>query len=221
MNILLLEDEVMLQSAIAEYLQMHNHRVDAFVDGAEALAAVLQGRYDLLILDINVPSVDGLSLLEKLNAAKVAVPAIFTSAQTDIEEISRAYELGCFDYLKKPFHLKELMLHIDRIIRTVPPEQRKHIRLSKRYSYDMLSETLLFDNEPQTLTRRQHQIIDLLARNVNRVVDFELFRTYVWDEAIIDNATIRAEVNRLKKALKEDFIQNIRSMGYMIDLPSK
>jgi len=221
MNILLLEDEVMLQSAIVEYLRMHNHRVEAFVDGAEALAAVLQGRYDLLILDINVPSIDGLGLLERLNAAKVAVPAIFTSAETDIEEISRAYELGCFDYLKKPFHLKELMLHINRIIRTVPPSDRKHIRLSKRYSYDMLGETLLFDNEPQTLTRRQHQIIDLLARNANRVVDFELFRTYVWDEAIIDNATIRAEVNRLKKSLKEDFVQNVRAMGYMIDVPSK
>lgn len=219
MNILLLEDEVMLQSAIAEYLQMHNHRVETFVDGAEALAAIMKGGYDLLILDINVPSVDGLSLLARLNAAKIAVPAIFTSAETDIEDISRAYELGCFDYLKKPFHLKELLLHIDRVIRTVPPEQRKHIRLSKRYSYDMMNETLLFDGEPQTLTRRQHQIIDLLARNMKRVVDFEMFRTYVWDEAIIDNATIRAEVNRLKKSLKEDFIQNVRAMGYMIDVP--
>jgi len=219
MNILLLEDEVMLQSAIAEYLQMHNHRVETFVDGAEALAAIMKGGYDLLILDINVPSVDGLSLLARLNAAKIAVPAIFTSAETDIEDISRAYELGCFDYLKKPFHLKELLLHIDRVIRTVPPEQRKHIRLSKRYSYDMMNETLLFDGEPQTLTRRQHQIIDLLARNMKRVVDFEMFRSYVWDEAIIDNATIRAEVNRLKKSLKEDFIQNVRAMGYMIDVP--
>ena len=80
----------------------------------------------------------------------------------------------------------------------MPPSDRKHIRLSKRYSYDMMNETLLFDNEPQTLTRRQHQIIGLLARNMNRVVDFEMFRIYVWDEAIIDNATIRAEVNRLR-----------------------
>jgi DNA-binding response OmpR family regulator len=72
---------------------------------------------------------------------------------------------------------------------------------------------------PQTLTHRQSQMIALLAKNRGRVVDFELFRSYVWDEAIIDNATIRAEVNRLKKVLKEDIIQNIRSMGYMIDLP--
>ena len=219
MKILLLEDEVMLQAAIVEYLQMHNHSVEAFVDGAEALAAAGKGGYDLLILDINVPGIDGLSLLERLNTAKVAVPAIFTSAETDIEEISRAYDLGCFDYLKKPFHLKELLLHINRIIRTVPPAERKHIRLSKRYSYDRMNETLLFDGEPQILTRRQHQIIDLLARNLSRVVDFEMFRVYVWDEAIIDNATIRAEVNRLKKSLREDFIQNVRAMGYMIEVP--
>ena len=80
MKILLLEDEVMLQGAVSEYLQMHNHRVDAFVDGAEALEAIMKGGYDLLILDINVPSIDGLSLLERLNEVKVAVPAIFTSA---------------------------------------------------------------------------------------------------------------------------------------------
>jgi DNA-binding response OmpR family regulator len=63
------------------------------------------------------------------------------------------------------------------------------------------------------------QIIDLLARNRGRVVDFDQFRNYVWDEEYVDNATIRAEVSRLKKSLKEDFIQNIRALGYMIDIP--
>jgi DNA-binding response OmpR family regulator len=75
------------------------------------------------------------------------------------------------------------------------------------------------DNVTQTLTKRQLQIIDLLARNRGRVVDFDQFRNYVWDEEYVDNATIRAEVSRLKKSLKEDFIQNIRALGYMIDIP--
>ena len=78
----------------------------------------------------------------------------------------------------------------------------------------------MFDNVPQPLSKRQVQIVDLLARNRGRVVDFDEFRTYVWDEVYVDNATIRAEVNRLKKALKEDFIQNIRALGYMIDIPN-
>jgi DNA-binding response OmpR family regulator len=68
------------------------------------------------------------------------------------------------------------------------------------------------------LSKRQLQIIDLLARNRGRVVDFDQFRTYIWDDEYVDNATIRAEVNRLKKTLRENFIQNIRALGYMIDI---
>jgi DNA-binding response OmpR family regulator len=134
----------------------------------------------------------------------------------DIEDISRAYALGCYDYLKKPFHLKELALKIDRVVLSceVP---RVHLRLSKNYSYDQEHSTLLFNSVPQILTKKQSQIIDLLARNRGRIVDFEQFRTYVWDEQIVDNATIRAEINRLKKFLHENVIQNIRGMGYMID----
>jgi DNA-binding response OmpR family regulator len=140
------------------------------------------------------------------------------SALVDIEDISRAYNLGCYDYLKKPFHLKELALRIDRV-KLEKETPRVHLRLSKNYSYDQEHSLLLFNNEPQVLTKKQSQIVDLLARNRGMVVDFEQFRIYVWDEHIIDNATIRAEINRLKKFLQEDVIINVRGMGYMIDKP--
>jgi DNA-binding response OmpR family regulator len=136
----------------------------------------------------------------------------------DIEDISRAYNLGCNDYLKKPFHLKELSLRVDRV-NVFNNAPRIHLRLSKNYSYDQEHSTLLFNQEPQILTKRQSQIIDLLSRNRGRVVDFEQFQTYVWSEQMVDNATIRAEINRLKKFLKEDVIINVRGMGYMIDKP--
>ena len=161
---------------------------------------------------------DGLTFLETIHGLKIHVPTIYISALVDIEDISRAYNLGCFDYLKKPFHLKELALRLDRIVisNEVP---RVHLRLSKNYSYDQEHSTLLFNSAPQTLTKKQSQIIDLLARNRGRVVDFDQFQNYVWDDNIVDNATIRAEVNRLKQTLQESVIQNVRGMGYMIDKP--
>lgn len=218
MKILLLEDEVMLNESIQEYLEAQGHSVESFLDGAKALESIKQIAYDLLILDINVPNIDGLTLLEELHALKIHTPAIYISALADIEDISRAYDLGCYDYLKKPFHLKELALRLDRVV-IANDTPRVHLRLSKNYSYDQEHSSLLFNSYPQILTKRQAQIIDLLARNRGRVVDFEQFRIYVWDEQIVDNATIRAEVNRLKKILKEDIINNIRGMGYMIDKP--
>jgi DNA-binding response OmpR family regulator len=218
MKILLLEDEVMLNESICEYLEANNHVVDSYFDGMLAYEALQTHAYDLCVLDINVPNIDGLSLLERLHAMKIHTPTIYISALVEIEDISRAYNLGCYDYLKKPFHLKELALKIDRmkISSEVP---RVHLRLSKNYSYDQEHSTLLFNSYPQILSKRQSQIIDLLARNRGRVVDFEQFRIYVWDEGIVDNATIRAEINRLKKYLQEDIIQNVRGMGYMIDKP--
>lgn len=217
MKILLLEDEHMLSEAINEYLLSLGHRISSFYNGDEALETLKKETFDLLILDINVPGIDGLELLESLHTLKIRTPAIYISALVDIEGISRAYDLGCYDYLKKPFHLKELSLRIDKVMHncTVP---QNHLRLSKSYSYEASSSTLLCENSTQALSKRQLQIIDLLSRNQGRVVDFEQFRDYIWDEEYVDNATIRAEVSRLKKVLKEDFIQNIRALGYMIDI---
>jgi DNA-binding response OmpR family regulator len=218
MKILLLEDEMMLCEAINEYLLSLGHRVVTFSDGSKAFEILTQEMFDLLILDINVPGIDGLDLLEQLHTLKIRPPAIYISALVDIEGISRAYDLGCYDYLKKPFHLKELALRIDKVMQvcTIP---QSHLRLSKSYSYDASTSTLLCENVSQPLSKRQLQIIDLLSRNRGRVVDFDQFRTYIWDEEYVDNATIRAEVSRLNKSLKEDFIQNIRAIGYMIDIP--
>jgi len=218
MKILLLEDEVMLNESICEYLETQGHTIESFYDGLSAFAAVEKNSYDLLILDINVPGLDGLSFLEKLHSLRIHTQAIYISALVDIEDISRAYDLGCTDYLKKPFHLKELSLRLDRI-RLADETPQVHLRLSKNYAYDQEHSRLLFKQEVCTLTKRQSQIIDLLARNRGMVVDFEQFDTYVWNEQVVDNATIRAEVNRLKKSLFEDIIVNVRGMGYMIEKP--
>lgn len=218
MKILLLEDDKLLQNAIQRYLISTGHQVKSFIDGEKVLTHLQKERYDLFILDINVPGIDGLSLLEKLQTLKIQTPTIYISALVDIEDISRAFDLGCHDYLKKPFHLKELTLRINKILQTryVPQE---HFRLSKHYSFDTKSSILYFDNEVQVLSHRQLQIIQLLATNRSRVVSYDMFRHDVWNDLDLDIATIRAEINRLKKRLKEDIIINIRSSGYMIERP--
>ncbi len=216
MKILLLEDELILNNSISEYLKDIGHIVESFTDGQKALDSIYQNSFDLLVLDINVPTKDGLSILEELNSNKTFIPTIFISALNDIDDITRAYELGCREYLKKPFHLEELGIKINLILKK---EQNNtyHIKFSENYSYSKDKKTLYFNGEPQNLTRKQLDIIHILALNINMIVDFERFRVDVWDAEDIDNPTIRAEISRLKKSLKEDFIKNIRGLGYKID----
>ncbi|MDD2452209.1 response regulator transcription factor [Sulfurovum sp.] len=216
MRILLLEDELMLQSAIVEYLTATGYIVDAFEDGEEAYQQIKKTAYDLFVFDINTPSIDGLSLLEKLQKEKIHVPTVFISAITQIEQISKAYELGCYDYLKKPFHLKELTLHIERLLKMADIHSKSIVKLSRMYSYDLEKDRLLFDNVEQELKPKHQQIIRLLASNVERVVDFDMLRHYVWDDIHVDAATIRAEMHRVRQALKEDLIVSIKGIGYKL-----
>ena len=218
MKILLVEDDIMLNEMITEYLTSTGHAIISAKTGLQSLEILEKEKFDLLILDINLPDIDGFTILEKMHEQKRMIPTIYISALIDIEEISRAFDLGCFDYLKKPFHLKELTLRINKILKTRIVPQR-HKRLSKHYSFDSENMTLLFNNEPHILPKRQLQIIELLALNRSLVVQYDMFRTYVWNDDYIDNATIRAEVNRVKTVLREDFIKNIRGSGYMIERP--
>jgi len=219
MKILLLEDDTLLNEAILKFLTLKGHSVDPFFDGQAALLTIQETCYDLLILDINVPKLNGLTMLEKLHNDKIQIPTIFISAIIDIDDISHAFELGCHDYLKKPFHLKELDLRIEKILQSeyIP---RSHIRLSKNYSLDLESSTLRFHGEAQVLSERHLRILTLLATNRNQIVDYPLFQEYAWDNHHVETPTIRTEINRLKKILKEDIIINIRNMGYMIKRPT-
>ncbi len=218
MKILLVEDDIMLNEMIWEYITSTGHLIKSVKNGKDALEVLEKEKFDLLILDINLPDIDGFTILEKMHEQKRMIPTIYISALIDIEDISRAFDLGCFDYLKKPFHLKELTLRINKILKTrIVPQTHK--RLSKHYSFDSENMTLLYNNEPHILPKRQLQIIELLALNRSLVVQYDMFRDYVWNDDYIDNATISAEVNRVKTVLKEDFIKNIRGSGYMIERP--
>jgi len=216
MQVLLLEDELMLQSAIAEYLTDIGYEVDVFDNGQEVYAHVVEHQYDLFIFDINTPGIDGLTLLRKLQEEKIHVPTIFISAITEIEQISQAYALGCYDYLKKPFHLQELRLHIERLFKMVDIRAKKFVKLSRMYCYDLENKCLLFDGEEQVLTQKQAQIMELFAANYNRVIDFEMLRHYVWNDNPVDNAIIRAEIHRVRQVLHEDLIVTLKGIGYQL-----
>lgn len=217
MKILLLEDELMLKSSIVEYLETLGHKCVAFLNGEEARESFTDNCYDLLIFDINVPDLSGLELLKHLKNNNCNTPVIFISAMVDIENITEAFDLGASDYIKKPFHLKELALRVQKISNEIDHTKREHILLSPNYSYIKKDNKLLYNNTEQVLTKKQHSIIECLCQNIGTIINFDIFREYAWGSDLVSDATIRAEISRLRKVLKEDFIQNHKGVGYKVD----
>jgi DNA-binding response OmpR family regulator len=217
MKILLLEDELMLQTSIHEYIEALGYEINCFSDGLEANKELHENEYDLLLLDINVPNISGLEILENLKNSFSFVPTIFISADTSIDTISKAFEYGAIDYLKKPFHLKELGLRLQKEIANIEQSKNVYINLSKNYYFSQDDNMLFFNKEPQKLTNKKLQIVKYLALNIGRVITIDTLREYIWNNEPVSDATIRTEMSRLKKSLSEDFIQNIKGVGYTID----
>ena len=116
MKILLLEDEYSLRISIEEFLSDIGYKVDGLTDGLDAYDAIYEKRYDLLLLDVNVPSLNGFELLKKLRSDGINIPAIFLTSMTDMNDLKEGYKRGCCDYIRKPFDLEELELRIDQAL---------------------------------------------------------------------------------------------------------
>jgi len=217
MKILLLEDELMLQSSIYEYLETFGYKITCFSDGLKALNNLKEYDYDLLVLDINVPNVDGLNIIKQLQENNIFTPTIYISANIDIETISKAFELGAIDFLKKPFHLKELSLRIKKELANINNDNKKYVVLSKNYAFDLETSTLYYNKKSQKLTNKRLQIIKYLAINQGLVITIEILREYIWLNEAVSDATIRTELSRLKKELHDNFISNIKGVGYTIE----
>jgi len=219
MKILILEDEAMLALSMREFLEDCGYEVNCFSHSGEAYDAIYDTVYDLLLLDVKVlGEKSGFEMLEMLRKEGVSVPAIFITSLIDIEDLSRGYECGACDYIRKPFDLAELRLRVEQVIKLQCFSSKdESITLPFEYSYDLKSMKLTFEDENVTLPKTEAKILELLIKQRGNVVSYEMFWEEIWGEWI-DPTNIRVQVGTLRKKLKHDFIKNIRGVGYSIDL---
>jgi DNA-binding response OmpR family regulator len=214
MKILVLEDNKRLSNLIVEALQQKNYRVDLFIDGKIALKAIDNG-YDCFILDINVPGIDGLSLLKEIRSMDTETPAIIISANVDLETIQNAYSKGCDEYLKKPFYMYELETKLEKLCKM----ENKVIKLLENYTYDLSKKLLLnAEKEEIKLAKKEILLLDLFSKNSDKIVTFEQIEQYVWEGDLTTNENIRALIKRLRKKLPENSILSQGGMGYKINI---
>lgn len=215
MKILLLEDDPILSEIIEEFLCEHGYHVTLFYDGQEALDALFVDKFDILVLDINVPSLSGFELLKALKEAGIITPTIFITSLSQINDVKKGFALGAEDYLKKPFELEELLVRIERTKKLHNIEQNKTIKLSDTMTYEPFNNTLFSASENFQLRKKEAQLLDYFLSQQNRLLSFEEIIEEVWRfDEVPTHATVRTYIKNLRSYGLEGNIENIKGVGY-------
>lgn len=213
MKILLLEDDEFISKQIKNYFELNDHKVDFFSDGQSLLDNVDLNIYDIFLLDINTPIKNGFETLKEIRKTS-ETPAIYLTAMNEIDYVKEGYSIGCNDYVRKPFILEELELRINQLIHKNCDEV---IRISERYTFNLCNMELFYNNETVDLNSQEKELLYLLIKNIGVAVKPELIKDYVWEEKNVCDNTLRTKIKKLRAKLNENFIVNIRNIGYKIE----
>jgi DNA-binding response OmpR family regulator len=221
MKILLLEDDYNYNESIKEYLESIGYEVDAFFNGEDALDAIMENCYYLLLLDVKVPKINGHELIKMIKEVNNQTPIIIMTSLVDIDNIAIGYELGCNDYLKKPFELKELELRINTLIKkNYETNSDSELKLACGFKFNFVEGILSKDEEDVNLTQKEKDLVRYLLNRKNSYCEIETLRQEVWEGKEISYADIRMYIRKIRLKASKDFIKSSRGLGYRIDVPN-
>ncbi|MAC82707.1 MAG: DNA-binding response regulator [Arcobacter sp.] len=219
MKILLLEDDIILAELIKEYLEQYSFSVNHVYNGEDALEEIYTYKYDLLIFDINVPQINGLSILEKFRFDGFTTPIIFITTSTTFNDFKKAYSLGASDFIRKPFELKELGLRINYIKKTFLIQSTDIIKINKTISFNLLDMTISKNNTVIKLPKKEAEIIRYFLLNKNRIISIDELIINIWVYSSVPSiATIRTYIKNLRKILNHEYLETVKGLGYILKI---
>lgn len=214
MKILLLEDDLILNEIVEEFLQSLGYEVTVAFDGMMASELIYDEHFDLLILDVNVPNMTGFEFLESLRQNNITTPAIFTTSLDSVDDVEEGFKVGADDYLKKPFELKELELRINNIKRLLHMDDEE-LAIGPNISFNTKLNYINNDSIQTKLPLKEAQILKYLLNNTNRCVSQDELSSNIWSyEDAPTSSTIRTYIKNIRKIVGEDYIETIKGVGY-------
>lgn len=216
MRILLVEDDRLLGSGVRAGLMQAGFVVDWAMDGEAADAALAAQAFDLVVLDLGLPRLDGLTLLRRLRGVGATVPVLILTARDTVAERVAGLDAGADDYLVKPFDLAELQARLRALSRRAAGAADPLIRLG-RLSIDPASRRVILDGTAVLLSAREFAILEQLGRNAGRVLskDQIVDKLYGWGEEVESN-TVEVHIHHLRRKLYPELIRTVRGVGYTI-----
>ena len=216
-HILVIEDEIKIQEILTEFLQENGHTVDCAGDGLVGVAMFQKGSYDLILMDVMMPKIDGFAVLELIRQES-NIPIIMITAMEGEEYQAKGFDLQADDYITKPFSMNLVIRRIEAVLRRVQIEstptdklRHKHIMLDKEACEVQIAGNAV------PFTYKEYEILKLLLEHKNKVFTRDELLRQIWGYDFIgDDKTVNNHIMRIRKKLGEDMIVTVRGMGYKL-----
>ena len=218
LNIIIIEDDIQLNLVTSEYFKMKGFSTTSIYDGINAIDEIDKNeKVDLYVIDINLPSYNGIELLQYIRKTDIDTPIIIVTASLEIQNFVEAFDSGCNEYIKKPFHIKELEIRVNKLLNI----NTNALNFCTDYSYNLNTKTLQYKEEKLLLRNKEQRLIEILLQNINKVVPIDVICDYVWEGDIRENYPLRQLLAELRKKLPYDIIQTKSRQGYLIESNEK
>ncbi len=222
-RILLAEDDVNLGNLLKNYLAAKNFDTSLYINGTLALDAFSEEPFQLCIIDIMMPEMDGLTLAKKIRQVNPLVPIIFLTAKSQKEDILEGFRTGADDYITKPFSMEELLYRIQAVLKRTSassPSYREEKYSIGQYSFDPVKQILAFGEETVKLTTKESELLELLCRHTGTILERNYALKTIWtDDNYFNARSMDVYITKLRKYLKKDpsvKILNIHGRGYKL-----
>lgn len=216
LSVLVVEDDIQLNTTVKRFLELSDYTVSVSYDGEKAISLIDSNEYDLYLVDINMPKVSGLDIVKYIRQKDITTPIIMMTASLEIDNFISAYDRGCNEYIKKPFHLKELEIRINNLFKV---QESDVLVVNKDIKYDFSHEELIIKDEVVKLRKKVDRLLQILLKNINHTVDIESIIDYVWENEIRDNYPLRQLMSDLRKVFdsEKNYIISVSGKGYKFE----
>ena len=219
-EILVVDDESGVRELVGDVLGLEGYQVTIAVDGLDALSHIRKQKFDLYVLDINMPKIDGLVLLEKVRSAGDMTPALLLSARREKDDIHQGFRVGADDYVTKPFSIEELALRVEAILRRTQGTQENNILRCGPISIDVDQHMVKFEDEIIELSPTEYNLLHFLIERKNKVVRKDAVLNAVWGIDFENNSTVvETYISYLRRKLHRngfEGIKTVRGVGFQI-----
>ncbi|MBQ1909213.1 MAG: response regulator transcription factor [Bacteroidaceae bacterium] len=226
LHILLCEDEESLGMLVREYLQAKGYEAELFLDGEAGYKAFMKNKYDMCLLDVMMPRMDGFTLAREIRMVNAEVPIIFLTAKNLKDDILEGFKLGADDYLTKPFSMDELVYRMEAILRRVRGKSQRNVTRYQlgQFTFDTQRQMLTIGEKQTKLTTKESELLTMLCKHANEVLEREQALKTIWiDDNYFNARSMDVYITKLRKLLRDDpaiEINNVHGKGYRLIVPN-